>query len=81
MTDDELNAIRQRAEAATPGPWMALGGSIVRADDDTAEVANWISHNDADVAFIAHAREDILALIEEVAYWRSMYLYARSGNE
>jgi len=68
----DLDAIRARAEAATPGPWNATGSSHdddglvtlfsddVDADDPVAIVAP------SDAEFIAHARVDISALLAEV---------------
>ncbi len=79
MTDMELAAIRERAEAATPGEW--------RYDDfgqpdypnvynDSGRVAVPLHgmeaciDNKADALFIAHARADIVALLAEVEVLR-----------
>jgi hypothetical protein len=65
MTRDQLDAIRARVEAATPGPWKAQ---------------RWCSNNPsvaeawgltgmrtfADAVFCGHAREDVPALLAEV---------------
>jgi len=77
MTDGKLNEIRARCEAATPGPWRNIGEPLsgyprifsdaehggfrqpficgIRAADEQA-------NNDAE--FMAHAREDIPALLD-----------------
>lgn len=65
MTRDQLDAIRARVKAATPGPWRA---------------SRWPSNNPgiteawglsgmvtfADATFCGHAREDVPALLAEV---------------
>lgn len=60
---DALASIRERAEAATEGPWVADGleGNLNAANG--ARVANvaWWSEDDAQ--FIAHARGDVDALV------------------
>lgn len=75
MTEDGIKA---RLAAATPGPWFArpndlIGGWCVRTADTPpsegpGEVADFIREEDA--RFIAHAPEDLAALIEEVRYLR-----------
>lgn len=81
----DIDAIRARAEAATPGPWewnteRFKGGWSGITGKDNAEILfpnhcndgddgyAWFEDfpNDADAAFIAHAREDIPALLAEV---------------
>lgn len=94
MTSDELDAIEARANAATPGPWNygflgdtrrpmvfyqfgqraleSLAGDVIICKGKHAG-------GDSNMDFIAHAREDIPALIAEVrrlmderprAYWK-----------
>jgi hypothetical protein len=92
MTDEELTAIQDRADYATPGPWMADDkvedwvaqrvmhvGVYVRFYQPNGRL-NHISFVDAripgytngslrplaDAEFIAHAREDIPALLAEI---------------
>ncbi len=71
----DLDAIKTRCEAATPGPWTtpAPGPYIfeVEAEDDDGpfNVAKWCSPTDA--RFIAHARTDVPALVAEVEMWRA----------
>ena len=85
----DLDAIRQRADAATEGEWIAVSESIwfYRIDTETrtalatlgqsyaektlpdgSTVSQGLSGNSirANADFIAHAREDIPALISEV---------------
>lgn len=59
MSDIDIDAIRARAEAATPGPWADHDGPLLE------DVVAYI-YSDADEAFIAHAREDVPALLAEV---------------
>lgn len=66
MTHKELTEIRARAEAATPGPWIYKNGEVENADGGGGA---WIFH-DGDYPgtgdFIAHARNDVPALVDEV---------------
>jgi hypothetical protein len=82
MTDEELQAIRARAEAATPGPWTEGAGKVaggetrelvIGADNRTiiAMAYGGFGHptpdcTRADRAFIAAARTDVPALLAEV---------------
>ena len=72
MADLDLAAIRARAEAATEGPWDYAGQGWVRhgdmsvGSDQIPEVLAATVLSDADGAFIAHAREDIPALLAEI---------------
>ncbi len=58
-----LTEIKLREQAATPGPWYADGWALW--DDDHGEFVE-LHDTDPDAQFIAHAREDIPALIAEV---------------
>lgn len=72
MNQEQLNAIKERVAKATPGPW--------EYDEDERGIWNkggfnylgtvTLSHNSAE--FIAHAREDVPALVAEVEYLRGM---------
>ena len=80
LTDAELEEIRKRCDAATPGPWKSfiegrdhtsgssfiLTGSVGRRRDDI----EMSGATGADQDFIAHAREDIPRLLEEIARLR-----------
>ena len=72
----DLPAIRARAEAATPGPWSLQesnqGGAILLRglENDNRLRRHPQSHlqvvPEADAVFVAHAREDVPALLAEV---------------
>ena len=86
MTDDELAAIKARAEAATPGPWArdmghistvcSLGpdGRVLAKFAHFHRNGSWEStvQDDENAAFIAHAREDIPALLAEAERLREI---------
>lgn len=78
MTDDELEAIRARAEEATPGPWIVMpelcgtdGQGVYHAESlgPICEVGDPYPRGDnrpqENMTFIAHAREDIPALLAD----------------
>ena len=77
MTREQLDAIRARVEAATPGPWEAgtafccpdmgwIDGPkrMVCPVHESAKRTHTLDANDAE--FIASAREDVPALLAEV---------------
>lgn len=77
MTDTtpaDLDAIRARADAATPGPWESnanhvyMGGGCQARIAPTGEPAVIMGHwsNAADPVFVAAARTDVEALVREV---------------
>jgi len=78
MTPEELKAIRERAEKATPGPWEAdkdlpavLAHSRRWDERLSMLTVNPIFGDDGkqwrhDQQFIAHAREDIPRLLDEI---------------
>lgn len=71
MTPEQLDAIEARANAATPGPWTPSHHPndpyhwAVFDTDTRALTANRGGCPD-DADFIAHAREDIATLLDEV---------------
>lgn len=77
MTEQQLDEIEARTNAATPGPWQGraeLASHIVctAPKDGTYSVlwnAEWAT--EADAAFTAHAREDVPALLAEVRRLRA----------
>ena len=74
MTDEELTAIKVRAEAAAPGPWTLRKGdlhTIEGTDPPHYRVMSRFLATDEDTAFIIHAREDIPALLAEVERLRA----------
>ncbi len=72
MTNKELDAISERAEKATPGPWGEVAESgewwLSGPDiyDDAVMSTNDTEISQADVDFIAAARTDVPALVAEV---------------
>lgn len=75
MTDLDLDGIRARATAATEGPWgwrhsklpinMTLP-LVIQADSSRRNVAEGYAGGESDAEFIAHAREDVPALLARV---------------
>ena len=91
----DLEAIQARADAATAGPWRefisdvyAIKGCGVPVCSDCREVhlAEIVADEDeadnreADAEFIAHAREDVPALIREVSRLRAENDHLRHGG-
>lgn len=74
MSDLDLEAIRARAAAARPGPWKLYGdgdpddwrGITNGNDADELCIYDEGGHGHDDAVFIAHARQDVPALIAEV---------------
>jgi hypothetical protein len=76
LDDDQLKAIRQRCNAATPGPWLSMiegrdhtsGNSFIQTGRDKrrGNDIELFGATDADQDFIAHARQDIPTLLEEI---------------
>ena len=73
MTQQELDALKALADAATPGPWEEVAESgewwITSASDETASlyvIPDTGLTNQADVDFIAASRTAVPALIAEV---------------
>jgi len=72
MNAEQLNAIKERAAKATPGPWEAKGLhslSYARVEKRETKYESKIiveALNDDNIVFIAHAREDVPALVAEV---------------
>mgnify|MGYP003623371905 CR=1 FL=1 len=77
LTNERLQEMRARCEAATPGPW-GIGWLGDERDDFTLSVlttdrifvANVDDSKPSDAQFIAHAREDVSALLDEVTRLR-----------
>jgi hypothetical protein len=80
LDDGELEAVRRRCDAATPGPWESLlegrdhtsGSSFIKTGSDESRGTDieLSGATDADQDFIAHARQDIPRLLEEIARLR-----------
>jgi len=75
LTDDDLSEIEARCNAATPGPWEVRNpgcwpGEIGPTGVSGGSVATASCHDNAE--FIAHAREDVPALVAEVRALREI---------
>lgn len=72
LTEERLAEIRGREKVATQGPWAVQdkGAIPLIYGPDGERVAKVIDHQE-DAAFIAHAREDIPALLDEVERLRA----------
>ena len=57
MTKEQLDEIRARCEASTPGAWVVSNATQIHYSDEFDEQTR------KDIDFIAHARQDITALI------------------
>ena len=66
MTDAELQAIKERADAATAGPWHYDSYSTVFLADAEAICYVPDQPRSKNATFIAAAREDVPALVAEV---------------
>lgn len=71
LTDAELEQIQLRCEATTPYPWVSYvegrdhtsGSSFIMTDGNNIELSG---ASIADQDFIAHARQDIPKLLNEI---------------
>ena len=82
LTDEELAAIKARCAAATPGPWKPYiegrdhvsGSSFIMTGEGVArgEDIELTGATEADYDFIAHARQDMPRLLEEVEGLRKL---------
>lgn len=76
LTPEMLEAIRKRAEAAQEGPWLSLpeinGEDFAILTGDRDDTVAFGVYEAANAEFIAHAREDIPALLAEVERLRKI---------
>jgi hypothetical protein len=90
MDEKTLQAIEERAKAATPGPWEVRPaewskdsrcGGIVAADDTDIVITDSGTYPPEmpDALFIAHARLDIPALVAEVRRLQGKHERLRQG--
>jgi hypothetical protein len=87
VTDDELNAIRARCNAASPGPWVSYiegrdhtsGSSFIMTGKpgNRGPDIELSGATSADQDFIAHARQDVPKLLTEVERLRRLLDQAR----
>lgn len=76
LSDIEIAQMRARCDVATPGPWLARielregfsGSDFIETYDQDIEL---LGATEADFDFIAHARQDIPALLAEIDRLRS----------
>lgn len=78
MTEEELEEIEKRANAATEGPWEVVPDpdkpyldKVVRHYGHLTDLLAQCFHTNGNATFIAHAREDVPALIAEVRRLRA----------
>jgi len=93
MKQVELDIIKARCEAATPGPWTwhiggghdwlgPEGGPAVLDDGSAAgEYQQVIAGDSPDGEFIAHAREDIPMLVAEVERLRAEVIQLQADRK
>lgn len=77
LSDLELEAIRRRCDGATPGPWRSFvegrdhtsGSSFIMtgSGNNRGNDIELSGATTADQDFIAHARQDIPRLLDEIA--------------
>jgi hypothetical protein len=79
LLQEYLDQIRRRSEKATPAPWIdflerrdQLSGEsfIARGPNRLEGDLYLIGATDADIEFIAHARQDIPRLLDEIVRLR-----------
>ena len=74
LSEKEIEAIRNRAEKATEGPWdfvpYAEGNELAVITQDLEEIISEEVFEWEDATFIAHAREDIPKLLAEIGRYR-----------
>jgi hypothetical protein len=88
LTQEQLEAIRQRAENATPGPWkwsgQTEGGFIPQGaylGDTLILLGDHYENYKEDATFIAHARTDIPALLDHIAELEAELAYLNGVAE
>jgi len=81
LSDEVLNEIRESCNKATKGPWLSLiegrdhssGESVIVRGKDGSEVDLYlVGATNADQDFIAHARQDIPLLLDEIKRLRKL---------
>ncbi|MCA1233227.1 hypothetical protein LBW83_16570 [Bacillus velezensis] len=69
LTKYQIEEIRQRAGAATEGPWVCADttdGAWILDQDDM--IISGTCERDQDAAFIANARQDIPSLLDHITF-------------
>ena len=79
MTQEQLDAIRERVDDTTRGPWDCYGNGAHEVfdageydDGDPGELVAPVVTKLSDAEFIAHARTDVPALLAEVDRLRAL---------
>jgi len=81
LSDEYLNEVRKRCDAATTGPWLSYieGRDHTSGDDVIKRGANGAKEDlyltgatKEDQDFIAHARQDIPLLLDEITRLRKL---------
>lgn len=77
MTDAELNAIRERCNAATAGPWVDIQEHCPESANGQryctkASVYCYGPNSHANIRFCTNARQDIPVLLAEVERLRAI---------
>lgn len=80
ISSAEIESIRQRCEAARPGPWRSFvegrdhtsGNSFIMtgSDENRGDDIELIGATIADQDFIANARQDVPRLLDEIEILR-----------
>lgn len=68
MNTEQLNAIKERVAKATPGPWESEFIGLSKPQYSVINMELYVAHvyEESDAVFIAHSREDVLALVAQV---------------
>jgi len=82
VTSVDIAAIEARANAAVPGPWLVdrdvISSDVYRSGDGCAMIPD-IGH--AEALFIAHAREDVPAMLAMISNLNAQLNAARERDE
>lgn len=86
MTDEQLTAIEQRANAATPGAWVGYPSMVSIGLSHALHILTGIhpfnqAQATCDTAFVAAAREDVPALVAEVRRLRGALMQIANRPE
>lgn len=84
MTDQEIDNIEARAQTASKGEWRLQGMAIHTPEHIIAVIRTsegYSAHSGApsgeqatqNAAFLAAARDDVLALVRAVRFWKDKY--------
>lgn len=75
LTEERIAEIRGREKVATQGPWGNMLALVISGEKDiaVAQYSRGVTRDEqrANAAFIAHAREDIPTLLDEVERLRA----------